>query len=450
MGQFVIILTQHNKVMKKVLIITYYWPPAGGVAVQRWVKMAKYLRSCGWEPIIYTVENGETPVIDKTLLSEIPADLTIIKQPIWEPYSIYKSLLGYKKGENINAAFLQEKKKQGFFQNMSIWVRGNFFIPDARKFWIKPSIRYLTSYLSGNPVDAIISTGPPHSMHLIAQGLKKNLHIPWVADFRDPWTKIDYYNDLKLTDWADKRHRILEREVLIAADKVVTVSASWAADFNAINNNNTLVVTNGYDETDFNAEIDDLYPGFILHHVGMINKARNPELLWKAIAELCTENEQFNTDLQIHFTGKTDHLVLDDIDKYGLFDKLTQHGQVTHKVAIKAMQHSTVLLLLLNDTQDIMGRIPAKLFEYFAAKRPVLAVGNVEGDAAAIIIETGAGVVTNFNDLQSIKAAIMRLYSDFKNGVLNVNAAGIEKYARKNIASQYATILNNIIQKKSS
>ncbi len=444
MGQFVIILTQYNKVVKKVIIITYYWPPAGGVAVQRWVKMAKYLRSCGWEPIIYTAENGETPVIDNTLASEIPADLTVIKQPIWEPYTIYKSLLGYKKGENINAAFLQEKKKQGFFQNMSIWVRGNFFIPDARKFWIKPSIRYLTNYLTNNPVDAIISTGPPHSMHLIAQGIKDSLHIPWIADFRDPWTKIDYYTDLKLTSWADNKHRELERKVLIEADKVVTVSAHWAADFNAINNNNTLVVTNGYDETDFAFADDALFPGFALHHVGMINKARNPELLWKALAELCAENEQFNADLQIHFTGKTDHLVLDDIDKYGLFDKLTQHGQVNHKAAVRAMQNSTVLLLLLNDTQDIMGRIPAKLFEYFAAKRPVLAVGNVDGDAAVIIKETGAGVVTNFNDLAAIKATVLSLYSDFKNGTLGVNTAGIEKYARKNIAAQYAEILNSV------
>jgi glycosyltransferase involved in cell wall biosynthesis len=429
--------------LKRVLIITYYWPPAGGVAVQRWVKMAKYLRSYGWEPIIYTAENGETPVIDKALLAEIPADITVIKQPIWEPYTLYKSLLGYKKGENINAAFLQERKKHGFFQNMSIWIRGNFFIPDARKFWIKPSIRYLANYLKSEPVDAIISTGPPHSMHLIAKELKKMLHIPWVADFRDPWTNIDYYNDLKLTSWADKKHRALEQKVLLEADKVVTVSAQWAAEFNAINNN-TLVVTNGYDESDFETTDDKHFPGFALHHVGMINKARNPEFLWKALGELCNGNAEFNSDLQIHLTGKTDHLVLADIEKYGLSDKVTQHGQVTHKVAIRAMQNSPVLLLLLNDTQDIMGRIPAKLFEYFAAKRPVLAVGNVNGDAAKIINETGAGIVTNFNDLSAIKAAIMSLYNDYKNGVLSVNIAGIEKYSRKNIAAQYAEILNKL------
>lgn len=433
--------------MKKVLIITYYWPPAGGVAVQRWVKMAKYLREYGWEPVIYTAENGEIPVIDTTLEHEVPKGITIIKQPIWEPYTLYKRLLGFKKNEQINAAFLQEKEKQGFFQDLSVWVRGNFFIPDARKFWIKPSIQFLSKYLMENPVDAIVSTGPPHSMHLIAEGVKAACGIPWVADFRDPWTKIDYYKDLKLSARADRKHHELEKRVLKTADKVVTVSKHWAADFNEINNNNTLVVTNGFDSSDFETSGVQLMTGFILHHVGMINQARNPELLWQSLGELCAENETFSADLKIHFTGKTDHRVIENIHDYGLAKKLKQHGQVTHGEATLAMQQSTVLLLLLNDTQDILGRIPAKLFEYFAAKRPVLAIGNIKGDAAEIINETGAGLVSQLDDKSSIKKAILELYAQYKNGDLTICATGLEKYNRKNLAGEYAAILQNLSSK---
>ena len=436
-------MTHYSALLKKVLIITYYWPPAGGVPVQRWLKMTKYFRLFGWEPVIYTVTDGEFGVVDTDLAAQLPENITVLRQPIWEPYTVYKRLLGFKKEEKINAGFLHEEKKPGVLQQFAVWVRGNFFIPDARKFWIKPSVRYLTNYLKSNPVDAIISTGPPHSMHLIAAGLKKNTGIKWVADFRDPWTKIDYYVDLKLSKAADKKHHQLEKKVLNEADKVVTVSTSWANDFNAINNNNTVVITNGFDEADF-TETPALFPGFVLHHVGMINKGRNPELLWQALEELCNEHEDFNADLQIRFTGKSDYSVITYLEKYHLRNKLTHAGQVSHAEAIRAMQQSTVLLLLLNDGQDIMGRIPAKLFEYLAAKRPVLAVGNIEGDAAKIVVATKAGVTADFKDKKSVKEAIMQLYSRFKAGTLQVDTAAIDAYSRKNIASQFAQLLDAI------
>jgi len=192
--------------MKKALIITYYWPPSGGAGVQRWLKFVKYLREFGWEPIVYTPENPEFPEIDESLYSDIPENLTVIKTPIREPYTAYKKFIGRTKKEKINAGFLSEKKRNPFLENISVWIRGNFFIPDARLLWIKPSVKFLLKYLTGNPVDIIISTGPPHSMHIIAMKLNESLKLPWVADFRDPWTNIDFYKDLKLTSWADSRH----------------------------------------------------------------------------------------------------------------------------------------------------------------------------------------------------------------------------------------------------
>ena len=158
--------------MKKVLIITYYWIPSGGAGVQRWIKFTKYLRDFGYEPIIYTPENPEFPSTDSSFDKDIPKDIQIIKTPIWEPYNVYRNLTG-KKNQAINAGFISENKKQGWKDKLSIWIRGNFLIPDPRRFWINPSVRFLTTYLQENPVDAIITTGPPHSMHLIGMGLKK-------------------------------------------------------------------------------------------------------------------------------------------------------------------------------------------------------------------------------------------------------------------------------------
>ena len=178
--------------MKRVLIITYYWPPAGGSAVYRWLKFTKYLREFGWEPVIYTAENGEYTELDPDNVKDIPSGVTVLKQPIWEPYNFYKRFIGQKKTEKINVGFLTEKKKPALAERISVWVRGNFFIPDARCFWVKPSVKYLSAWLAKNPVDMVISSGPPHSMHLIAMKLKKQFNLPWIADFRDPWTNIDF------------------------------------------------------------------------------------------------------------------------------------------------------------------------------------------------------------------------------------------------------------------
>lgn len=449
-GEVVLTLALKIKQLKRVLIITYYWPPAGGVAVQRWVKMCRYLRSFGWEPVIYTAENGEMPVTDHSLEATLPEGLTVIRRPIWEPYQWYRRVLGLSKDEKINAAFLQEKKKPGKLQSIAVWIRGNFFIPDARKFWIQPSIQYLHKYLTGHPVDAIVSTGPPHSMHLIAAGLKEKTGIPWIADFRDPWTRIDYYTELHLSKWADKKHHALEKMVVQKADRVVTVSWDWAADFNQLNKGNTVVITNGYDTDDFPAQASELSAGFVIHHIGQINKARNPEALWKALSALCNEQPAFSRDLRIAFTGTNDHSVQDYLDTYRLSANAVQYGQVNHKEAIAHMCSATVLLLLVNDAQDIKGRIPAKLFEYLAAKRPILSIGDTEGDAAKILSETKCGITVQLQDADAIKAVIADLYDKWKNNNLQVDPQNIVQYSRRAVTQRYAELLDSIQRKPSS
>ena len=433
--------------MKKVLIITYYWIPSGGAGVQRWVKFAKYLRQYGWEPIIYTPENPEYPSIDHSFEKDIPADITVLKTPIWEPYNVYRNLTG-KKNQAINAGFISENKKQGWKDKLSIWIRGNFLIPDPRRFWIKPSVGFLSDYLKENPVDAIITTGPPHSMHLIGMGLKKNFpSLPWVADFRDPWTNIDFYKDLNLTWFADKIHHKLEREVLQKADTVLVVSRGMEEEFAPMKPKKLQVITNGYDESDVQVGTLALDGRFSISHIGTLNAARNPRIVWKVLSEICAENVAFKNDLQIQLVGKVDFSVLEDIQSYGLQEQLLKIDYLSHSEAIAKQNSSQVLMLLINQSGNAKGILTGKFFEYLAAKRPILAVGPTDGDAAVVLNETGAGVIVDFADEQATKTAILNYYNQYKKGTLSVQSESVERFSRRSLTGELAGLLDGFGKK---
>ena len=433
--------------MKKVLIITYYWIPSGGAGVQRWVKFAKYLRQYGWEPIIYTPENPEYPSIDHSFEKDIPADITVLKTPIWEPYNVYRNLTG-KKNQAINAGFISENKKQGWKDKLSIWIRGNFLIPDPRRFWIKPSVRFLSDYLKENPVDAVITTGPPHSMHLIGMGLKKNFpSLPWVADFRDPWTNIDFYKDLNLTWLADKIHHKLEREVIQNADTVLVVSRGMEEEFALMKPKKLRVITNGYDESDAQVGPLTLDGRFSISHIGTLNAARNPRIVWKVLSEICAENVAFKNDLQIQLVGKVDFSVLEDIQSYGLQDQLLKIDYLSHSEAIAKQNSSQVLMLLINQSGNAKGILTGKFFEYLAAKRPILAVGPTDGDAAVVLNETGAGVIVDFADEPETKTAILNYYNQYKKGTLSVQSESVERFSRRSLTGELVGLLDGFGKK---
>lgn len=430
--------------MKKVLIVTYYWIPSGGAGVQRWVKFTKYLRDFGWEPIIYTPENPEYPSIDHSFEKDIPADIQIIKTPIWEPYNVYRNLTG-KKNQAINAGFISENKKQGWKDKFSIWIRGNFLIPDPRRFWIKPSVRFLTGYLEKNPVDAIITTGPPHSMHLIGLGLKKNLpELPWIADFRDPWTNIDFYKDLNLNWISDRIHHQLERKVIRNADTVVVVSRGMKEEYEVLNHKNIRVISNGYDESDVQHSEIQLDEKFSISHIGTLNAARNPKSFWKVLGEISRENSQFKTDLQIQLVGKVDFSVLEAIQESVLTENLLKIDYLSHTDAIKKQQSSQVLLLLINQSGNAKGILTGKFYEYLAAKRPILAIGPTDGDVAVVLNETGAGIIVDFQDEKGTKEAILEYYKRFKTGSLKVQSDSIVRFSRRSLTGELSILLNSL------
>ncbi|MDZ7741835.1 MAG: glycosyltransferase [Bacteroidota bacterium] len=432
--------------MKKVLVITYYWPPSGGAGVQRWLKFVKYLRDFGWEPVVYTPENPEAPVIDHSLEKDIPEGLEVLRQPIWEPYTAYKKFIGQKKDQRVNAGFLSESEKPKFSENLSVWIRGNFFIPDARKFWIKPSVRYLTKYLKEKWVDAIVSTGPPHSMHMIALRLKEKLGIPWLADFRDPWTNIDFYDQLKLSKFADRTHKKMELSVLKYVDEVITVSWNWADDFRKIYERPVKVITNGYDPDDFELDVS-LDKKFSIVHIGAMNKDRNPVMFFEVCGELLTEYPSLAENLEIKLVGSTDISVFNSIEKQGLTDFVKWVKNVPHDEVLKYTKSAQLLLLALNNTPNVLGIIPGKIFEYLAAKRPILCTGPENGDSARIIRNANAGEIVSFDDKNKMRKVLVEYYEAYQNNDLVYNGKGIEKYSRKALCGEIADLLNSIRKK---
>ena len=423
---------------KKVLIITYYWPPSGGSGVQRWLKFSKYLRDFNIEPVIYTVDNPSYPINDTSLESEIPLGLEVLKQPIFEPNSLLSIFGNNKKKES--AGFLNPNPTLlgRFFQ----YVRANYFIPDARKFWIKPSVKFLSNYLKNNEIEVVITTGPPHSMHIIGLALRDKFKIKWISDFRDPWTEIDYFQQLPLTKKANKKHHQLEQEVLEKSDMVIVVGETMKKKF-LKHNHNIEVLTNGFDsyENSLTIELDS---NFSITHVGLMNADRNPTILWEVLYEISSENIDFKNNLRIKFIGKIDDTVIQDIQVFNP-KNIVRIPYLDHEEVRKYQASSQVLLLSINHVPSAKGIITGKIFEYLQAKRPILGIGPEDGDAAAILKKTNAGNIVGFNNKVELKAAVLKLYKDFKEEKLFVNSINIEQFHRKNITRQLAQVIKKVV-----
>lgn len=430
--------------MKKVLIVTYHWPPMGGGGVQRWLKMVKHIREYGWEPIIFTAEDAEVSLSDPELLNELPENIETHKVPIWEPFDLYKKVIGKGKNEKIQPGLLDESGKKGWKNDLILWVRGNVFIPDAKMFWIKPSVKYLSNYLKENEVDAVVSSGPPHTTHMIANQVKKKFNIPWLADFRDPWTFVDYYDQLKISKWADRKHHKLEKQVLSNADKTVTVTWSWAEDFNKKKVKEVGVVTNGYDPADFEKATGDVPSKFGITHIGSMNKDRNPDILWPVLKKLSTEVEGFKKALEIRLIGPVDFQIFKSIEENGLNDYLQHTAYKGHKEVIGDLLDSALQLLPINNTANLMGVVPGKLFEYIGSRRPILCIGTKEGDAARIIKETNSGQVFDYNEEQELESYLRTAFEEFKKGTLKSASSDFLRFSRKNLAGEIAKHLDKI------
>ncbi len=424
---------------KKLLIITYYWPPAGGPGVQRWLKFVKYLPDFNIQPIIYIPENPTYPIIDKGLESEVSDKVIILKNKIFEPYGL-ASFFGKDKTKKISSGIIPNQKKQSFFEKTLLWVRGNIFIPDARFLWVKPSVSYLKKYIQENDIDTIVTSGPPHSLHLIGLELKKELNIKWLADFRDPWTTIGYHKALKLSSYAEKKHKALEAAVLNSADTIIVTSKTTKTEFQVITSRPIEVITNGYDIE--HVEKQPLDNKFSLAHIGSFLSERNPRILWQTLQELVTENETFKNDFQLKLIGATSQEVLDTISEFELTNYVLNLGYVSHQEAVEHQRKSQVLLLIEINSDETKSIIPGKLFEYMVSERPIIAIGPDGSDFAEIITSTNTGVFFTYNEKEKLKALLLEYYQEYQNKNLKVNAVGLQQYSRKNLTEKLVELIN--------
>ena len=423
--------------MKKVLVITYYWPPAGGPGVQRWLKFVKYLRDFGIEPVVYIPENAHYPMADASFLNEIPPDITIYQHPIFEPYRL-AGIFSKKKTKRISSGIIQSKN-QSVLEKMLLWIRGNLFIPDARKFWVKPSVRFLEKVLQKEQIATVITTGPPHSVHLIGERLKAKHNLQWIADFRDPWTSIGYHKKLKLTSASQKKHQELERLVLNRADKIVVTSTTTKLEFEQLTKTPIKVITNGFDgklkkETDLDAK-------FTISHIGSMLSGRNPINLWKVLAELIQEHKDFTKALKLQFVGVVSPEVLASLKEFGLSEYQERIGYVSHAEALGFQQRSQVLLLAEIDSEETKGIIPGKLFEYMAAQRPILGIGPKDWEVASIVEQTNTGVVFDYTTTSELKDVLLNWFASYEVGQLAVDSNNIHQYSRKSLTGTLAEFI---------
>ena len=427
--------------MKKVLIISYYWPPAGGISVLRTLKFTKYLRKFGWEPIVYAPKNANYPYFDENNFKDIPEEIKVIQKKIIEPFNAFKFITGRKKNDSSNPVYATSKRN--FLDNFSIWLRGNFFIPDARSLWIKPSVKFLTGYLKENSVEAILTDGPPHTNTVIGMRLAQKFNLPFLADFQDPWTQVDYYKMMKIGKRADKKHKLLEQEVFNTANKITIASPTWAKDIETIGAKNVDTVYYGYDEDDFKDMLKKNETDKInILHAGILGKDRNPEIFFKVLHDLIQKTPDLKEKIKINFAGTIDISVKKEIEKNKLSYNFNDLGNLPRKKVLDLMVNSNILLLPINKADNAKGRLPGKLYEYLRAQTPILAFGNKDSDVEIILEMTKTGYLFEYEDYQGIYEFLDNLINQKVRFEPNINEIGT--FTVENQTKKIAEYLNEI------
>jgi len=382
--------------MKKVLILTYYWPPSGGAGVQRWLKFVKYFDHYNWEPIVLTIKDGSYPSEDKLLEKEIPKHVKVFKVKCLEPFKFFNLLRG-KGGKSVSAG-LTNFSKPSFFQKIILYIRANYFIPDARKNWIKPAYKKALDLIEKENIDVLVTTGPPHSTHLAGLKIKEKINVNWVADMRDPWTGVFYNKFLPRTKSTIKKDKILEKKVLQQADLVTVVSDGLKKEF-LYKAKKIEVVYNGFDSSDFfplkNTYVSD---DFTLSYVGNLKPSQNLSCLWKVLKNLKNTNSNFKDNFKLNLIGSIDSGIIEEIKRMGLINNLNINGYVTHKKATEYMQKTDMLLFIIPKVEDNELIITGKIFEYIASETPILSVGPIGGDASNILLKAKRNNMLDYND----------------------------------------------------
>ena len=433
----------------RLLLVTYYFPPAGGAGVQRTLKFTKYLRASGIEPVVLTVEAGAYPSLDPTLAADVPPGVEVVRTRSLDPFGVYGALTGRSRREAVAVGSVGGAESAG--ARLGLWARANVFLPDARVGWVPFAARAARRLLRAGRVDALLTSGPPHSTHLVGLALRRALAdrgVSWIADFRDPWTGINFYDELPMTAPARAFDAALERRVLRSADAIVTVSPTWARELEAKGGvEGVRVIQNGFDPDDFERTTPPASPSaesFALTHVGSLYGSRDPEALWGAVAALREQGAA--EQLRIRLVGRVDDAVRASLARHGLTEVVDASGVVTHAEAVGAMAAADLLFLSIEPVRNAAGILTGKLYEYLASGRPVLALGPPDGDAAGLLARTGGGRVIAWDDAHAIQATLADAYAAWERGEgrAGASADGIASVSRPAQARELAALVHEL------
>jgi glycosyltransferase involved in cell wall biosynthesis len=434
--------------MKKVLIISYYWPPAGGPGSQRAVKFAKYLPEFDWEPVVLTVRKGEFAYLDPSLESDISGRVTVHQTPSIEPFLFYKKMAGLKSDESIPIAQLMQKKT-GFKNRIFNWIRANLFVPDARIGWIPFARRAAKQIIRDHQINLIFITSPPHSSQMIGKYLHQKFKIPWVADFRDPWTDIQYYKMANRNYFARKLDSHFEKSVIESANHITSVSWGLIQGFAEKINNDPekfTVLTNGYDPADFPNQPVNGNKTFQILHTGNMNVTQNPAALWKGLALWLNKQPDYRSSVRVKFIGRIHPEILENIRKNRFEDITEIESYKPHVQIIREIERSAILLSVVPDVPDNTGIVLSKNFEYIGSGRPILIFGPSESDIGKIVRKFSNSLICPYQDVDKCKNFIEGIFVDWQNNRLQIlPVEQRENFSRRVIAGKLADIFNGCL-----
>lgn len=421
------------------LIISYYWPPSGGPGVQRWLKFVKYLPEFNIEPILFIPKNANYPLLDKSLSDDVNKDLKVIQFPITE---ISGFLPKFKFLNSVRSGNISKPHNQSLLQKIIFFIRGNLFIPDMKIFWKSSSVNFLSDYLPKNNIDTIITTGPPHSVHLIGLELKRKLNINWISDFRDPWVKLNYLNRFHLLPFSRKSHISLRNKVLINSNAVIVTSERLKDLFSNITSN-IYKITNGFD---YIIKENNLDNNFSISHIGSLYPERNPKFLWDSLEELFEGS--FKKDLQINFIGNTSEKIKKELSRRKFHNHVRFYDYVDYNRALELMCSSQALLMIEVNDEESSYAIPGKLFDYLNSKRPIISIGPNISEVSEILNNTNSGKFFNYHDKRNLKLYINQLYKSYKNGTNIISdKSKIDMFKRINLTKKLSEVIVTVDKK---
>ncbi|GHT33480.1 glycosyl transferase family 1 [Bacteroidia bacterium] len=426
----------------KILIITYYFPPSGGSGVQRWLKFVKYLQKFDWQPVVLTVkpEMANFPHIDHSLEKDIPPEVRVERTDTFEVLNLYKKVSAEKE-----VPFGNLKDKTSLLQKVSRFIRGNFFLPDPRRGWNKYACRRACRLIETEKIEYIVTTSPPHSTQLIGLRLKKKFpKVKWIADFRDPWTDIHYYKMLYPTKIADRINKNYERKVLETADKIIVTHEGTRNVFlsksEKILPEKIAVITNGFDEDDFLHIKESPQARFTLTYIGILYNSNDIKSLLAAFSKM-----QNRENCRLRFVGQSGSVMAAEIEKYGLKNEVEILPQVSHTEAVQLMADSSLLVLLAPNESEAAAFLPGKLFEYLAARRPILCIAAPDNGIRKIIADSRAGQSFDYAEETAMLQFLEQQKSAWENGnTARLTESGYLKYSRRNLTAVLAKLLNDM------